>query len=577
MGEYCLLGLAGGSYSAWGTAPDETLPDHPGEPVDSRDVMAANPRSRLGEMLLAEGVITPEQLDTALELSEERGIFLGHAMVELDYVGEEELVTFLIRQCRIPHINVADYDIKKDVVELLPREVCRQHRVLPVDHLGNMLTVAMVDPLDDAAIESVKDNCELKVKPILCSWYDFEQVFRRLFAETSVAPPQKSADEEEAVATILDKLDDEPVGELEDEGEGEDRLGEAEDADIPESEPQQSGRASSSGRRASRSRAKSDVADSSLSEALATDGSPEERREAVKAVLLGRNQGQAGRREAARDGAEGTRRAGKSARRTDEPAETRSKPRKVQKPETDSVPQQYTFDSFVPSPSNEFAFHLAQAVADAPGGEANPFFLYGDVGLGKTHLLSSITGNIAKRHKNLRLVFVSSSEFGHQLIDAVESGHVKDFRHQYATCDVIVLDDVQFLVGRDRAQEEFFAIFNHLLENGKQIVLAADKHPEELHKIDRRLVSRFVGGIVAGLEAPDWTTRIEILRERMRQFDVEIPIEVLELIATSVPDDVRKLIGALRKIIAYCTLVERDITVDVAQEVLSHLHHTPFA
>jgi len=491
--------------------------------------MAANPRSRLGEMLLAEAVVTPEQLEAALELSAEKGIFVGQAMVELEYLDEEQLITFLVRQCRIPHINLADYDINREIVELIPSEICRSHSVIPVDRLGNMLTVAMVDPLDDEAMEAVTEQCDLNVKPILCSWYDFEHVYRRMFGEVSMPSPhvEQSADAEMDLEPSTLERDD---------------TAEAEDV--------------------------------ALSDALAADGSREERREAVKAALLGRGERQAepaGDRRAAAPPAR-TRK-----RRTESATKSSSKPKTSRGPLMTGGASQFTFDSFVPSQANEFAYHLAEAVAQNPGGDANPFFLYGDVGLGKTHLLVSIINDITAQHKDLHMAFLSSSEFGQQLVEAVDSGHMKEFRSKYATCDVLVLDDIQFLVGRARAQEEFFAIFNHLLEHGRQIVLAADKHPEELNRIERRLVSRFVGGIVAGLEPPDWDTRIEILRDRMKQLDVTIPMDVLELIATSVPDDVRKLIGALRKIVAYCTLVKRDITVDVAQEILSHLYHTPFA
>jgi len=493
--------------------------------------MAANPRSRLGEMLLAEGVVTPEQLEAALELSDERSIFVGQAMVELEYLDEEALVTFLVRQCRIPHINLADYDINREIVELIPSETCRLHSVIPVDRLGDMLTVAMVDPLDDEAMEAVAEQCDLNVKPILCSWYDFENVYRRMFDETSTPSPraEQSADGEMDLESSTLERDD-----------------------------------------------TTETEDAALSDALAGDGSREERREAVKAALLGRGErrtGPAGDRRGAAPPARTRKRQTKSARKSS----SKPKPKTSQTSLIDGVGSQFTFDSFVPSQANEFAYHLAEAVAQNPGGEANPFFLYGDVGLGKTHLLVSIVNDITAQHKDLHMAFLSSSEFGHHLVDAVDSGHLKEFRSKYATCDVLVLDDVQFLVGRARAQEEFFAIFNHLLEHGSQIVLAADKHPEELIRIERRLISRFVGGIVAGLEPPDWDTRIEILRDRMKQLDASIPPDVLELVATSVPDDVRKLIGALRKIVAYCTLVNRDVTVDVAQEILSHLYHTPFA
>ncbi len=502
--------------------------------------MAANSRSRLGEMLLAEGVVTPEQLEAALELSAEIGVFVGQAMVELEYLDEEQLVTFLVRQCRIPHINLTDYDIDREIAELIPSDICRLHSVIPVDRLGNMLTVAMVDPLDDEAMEAVAEHCDLNVKPILCSWYDFEQVSRRMFGDATMPPPRREPSDEASLS--------EPQAEPVSAASLQERVRETPEEPSDESP--------------------------ALSDALDANGSPEERRKAVKAALLAKGERRAEPASKKRAAVQPSHKQKRGAKSASKPlSKTGASPSAV----TDAVATQFTFDSFVSSETNEFAYSLAKAVAESPGGEANPFFLYGDVGLGKTHLLVSIINDITAQHKDLHMTFLSSSEFGQLLVDAVDSGNLKEFRSKYATCDVLILDDVQFLVGRARAQEEFFAIFNHLLEHGRQIVLAADKHPEELNRIERRLISRFVGGIVAGLEPPDWDTRIEILCDRMKQTDSTIPMDVLELIATSFPDDVRKLIGALRKIVAYCTLVKRDITVDVAQEILSHLYHTPFA
>jgi len=540
-----------------GVVSDEILPGRLGKHTRSREVMAANPRSRLGEMLVAEGLITPAQLDDALDMSSTEGTFVGQALVDLEYLEREQLVSTLIRQCRIPHINLADYDISREIAALVPREICQTHRIIPVDRLGDMLTLAMVDPLDDTALEAVGKYCDLKVKPILCSWYDLEQVFHRLFGDPSLQPPPPAG------------LPQEPSLEQDD-------LPASSELAVPESGDESGGGpeldpSSPASLRdlISVSRETPSGGDAALSEALETDGSQDARREAVKAALLGRGE-QRPEPDSEVSSAARTRRSPKRppGRRPARPAMRGTRSRGSNGHAT----SEYTFDTFVPSSANEFAYQLAQAVARAPGTTANPFFLYGDVGLGKTHLLISIVNDIVAQHKDLHLVFVPSSEFGQELVDAIETNRLNEFRAKYMTGDAVMMDDIQFLVGRDRAQEEFFTIFNHLLDRGRQIVLAADKHPEELHKIERRLVSRFVGGIVAGLKPPDWDTRIAILRERLKQADVN----VTELIATHVPDDVRKLIGALRKIVAYCTLVKRDITVDVAQEVLCHLHYTPF-
>lgn len=234
-----------------------------------------------------------------------------------------------------------------------------------------------------------------------------------------------------------------------------------------------------------------------------------------------------------------------------------------------------TFDTFFPGTANAFTFKIAQAVAAAPGSEYNPLFLYGSVGTGKTHLVCAIGNAIlrgkSKKETTARVGYVSASRFARRLAEAAAENALDAFRENYCHWDVLILDDIQFLGGRVEAQEEFFHIFNALHQQGRQIIIVADKAPDRLGMLEQRLVSRFASGIVAELKAPEWETRMKILRHRVAEMGVNVPEEVLGLIAMRVPGDVRKMTGALKKIAAFAKLVNQDLTVEMAQEMLNHL------
>jgi chromosomal replication initiator protein len=232
---------------------------------------------------------------------------------------------------------------------------------------------------------------------------------------------------------------------------------------------------------------------------------------------------------------------------------------------------EYTFDSFVVGTANAFTYAVAESVSDTPGAEYNPLFIYGDVGLGKTHLLNAIGISILRVRPNAKVSYLSSSAFGSKLVDAIQRHELDAFRERYSDREVLIIDDIQFLAGRERAQEEFFNIFNDLYNNQKQIVIAGDKEPDALDNLEKRLVSRFAGGIVSGLKPPEWDMRLEILQRELARANATVPDEVLTLIATQVTDDIRKLSGSLKKVIAFCQLSRQKVTVDLAQEILGHL------
>lgn len=236
-----------------------------------------------------------------------------------------------------------------------------------------------------------------------------------------------------------------------------------------------------------------------------------------------------------------------------------------------------TFANFFPGEANAFTVKLAAAVAQEPGGEYNPLFLYGAVGLGKTHLISAIGNEILarasgnKKQPPPRVGYISASQFARRLAVAAADNSLELFRDNYCHWDVLILDDIQFLGGRVEAQEEFFHIFNVLLQSGRQIIIAGDKPPDRLGLLEQRLVSRFASGIVAEVKPPEWETRMKILRHIIEQSKTKVPEDILSLIALRVADDIRKMTGALRKIIAYARLQDNKVSMEEAQTILSHL------
>ena len=952
---------------AFAPSPSSSVPPAPAQPAPER--------RRLGEMLLDEGIITQDQLDAALKAKEEKGGFIGQALVELGHIDQRTLISFLVKQCKIPYISLLDYEISRDLLALIPRETCLNYRLLPIDKMGRILTVAMVDPLDANALDSVREACpELRLKPILCDWNHFDTVASRLFAQsdggepqemtaqslglstrepaprTSAAPSKDEASagnedgEEEAlnkaVADLLNQAESESeetrkpkqdpgasLTAMVEEQERKKAQADTVPAPLPDEEELESGGASAqAGLPAARYAAGPSRAEiteairegvrgamseslkalgAEIRESLAAQAAPVETgggasvagptpeelaavfgdgvqkamdkslkalgaeireslaaqavpakggekaaawnaealaaglkeplakamdgavsksmeqvgvviaremkaaapkqasapapptpeamagavREAVSEGLsvplqksmdaLGKEfkqalahqktpqavsaediagairdsvgealastaksitkeiqglqaaQGsapdpsvyveamqtalrsavkealapfgnsveaqraqederlrvlqeafeaqtkeasqtgkavQAAMKElrgalaaqqketgsgaadgqlqeavsAAREAAEAAKQAveamqtqtvqtpprhpfapaggsgaspsvkgapgatnasapadeaavtpfpgqhkgaGETARGEREVleaiegpgAKTRSDARVREALDSEHPQTTHTFDRFFVSKANQFAFAMAQAVAQEPGGEYSPFYIHGDVGVGKTHLINAIANGVRAMDPDRRVGYVTASRFAERLEEALHRHEAAKVRHAYAQWDVLVVDDVQFLAGRAAAQEELFHILNALGREDRQIILAGAAAPAHLTGVDKGLISRFNGGIVSALEAPDHATRTAILEHQAAAAGVRIPHEILEVIASRVPHDMRKMTGALRKVIAFAGLVGQELDSAQGWEILDQLGITEAA
>lgn len=687
--------------------------------MEQQAVPAGATRRQLGDLLRAENLLSAEQLDAALAVQQEKGGFLGKILVEMGYVTQEEVASCLVRQCQIPHLSLLDYDIGPSVAQLVPEEVCKKHNLIPIDKLGKILTVAMVNPLDLDALETVQRVCPaLRVKPILCNWEHFELVLQKVFGgpsreeadaeltarslglagalrdkrpertpqpaggstktrDAKAAPPRPGLERTASPPGAGSVTAREPAARVYDGVRGAAARGTEQSAGK---ENVEAGPLPGGARARDMAEMVRDGVNEALGDALAgffaelrarttaekeqapsidefaeiiRDGVGTATEEAMAELLVQlRAMTPKGDRESAepmatvlaemiretrteiaqslRETLEASRdaqalqgsqlaeiaeailqsvqeaslRAGR-AKAPEGKEELRPK-RKQEKLSTVAAFRSATkgkkeaplvnpeaqaesdgrvrdlfgsgtpsgnlrFENFFPGAVNAFTFKLSQAVASGPGSAYNPFFLFGHVGVGKTHLITAIGNAIVEQQPGLRVGYVSASHFSQSLSEAIKKDALEAFRDDYCHWDVLILDDIQFSSGRVEAQEEFFHVFNVLHEEGRQIIIASDTPPDRLGLMEKRLVSRFSSGIVAELKTPEWETRMAILRRYAEQNKAEVREEVLSLIAMRECEDVRMMVGALHKIVAFARLVDQTVSSELAEEILSHL------
>lgn len=238
-----------------------------------------------------------------------------------------------------------------------------------------------------------------------------------------------------------------------------------------------------------------------------------------------------------------------------------------------SLDPRFTFDNFVVGKPNELAYAAAKAVAESPTARmgSNPLFLYGGVGLGKTHLMHAIAWQISKTQPKRKVVYISAEKYMYQFVKSLRNKDVMNFKDQFRSVDVLMIDDVQFICGKDSTQEEFFHTFNELVDNNRQIVISCDRSPSDLENMEERIKSRLGWGLVADVHSTTYELRLGILQSKLENMQVSIPKNVIEFLAAKISSNVRELEGALNKVIAHANLIGREVTLEATQEILSDL------
>ena len=262
----------------------------------------------------------------------------------------------------------------------------------------------------------------------------------------------------------------------------------------------------------------------------------------------------------------------------DLPPETEEKAEQipVTKPVVMPLNPAYTFENFVVGSSNRFVHSACLAVALAPAKAYNPLFLYGGVGLGKTHLAQAIAHQVQKDNPQAKIVYITSEKFTIDLVSALGNNSIDHFRRKYRTADVLIIDDIQFIAGKEATQEEFFHTFNELHQAGKQIVITSDRPPKDLNRLEERLVSRFSWGLPADIQPPDYETRLAILKKKLQSEEKEIPDEILDFIAENVNSNIRELEGVMNKINAHITLYGCEVSMNLVQDIIKEISpHIP--
>lgn len=764
------------------------MPERKSRPVSNneRRENAATPtgpdnRRLLGEMLVSEGIVTQKQLDEALQKKEEDGGFVGQLLVELGHIRQNELISFLVKQCKIPHISLADYHISNELLSLVPEEICLEHGLLPIDKLGKILTVAMVDPLDAEALEAVREACpDLRIKPILCDWNHFAPACERLFSRSSTgvqqvtasslglsdrvisSPPEGEApaapdDAEKTTpaeeSTPAEEPDESDGTEAKDSGDSE---AEVQSASKPQPEPEpgkspaapvpsvnaeqvvaqlrdgmrdvlreviasvektrseapaapapdytelgklmresvEQGMAQSTAtllkgmqmsmEQAGEAKKAADkdtispeqMADilrtnleetmqktvgelakslegsnpkievpagpsaedlakavgSSIQEAMGTMAQEfsavvekeakrgEDTQQALKALyeaFAGNKSADESQTERILEIAEAAKRAAETAEKAiealkearEEEAASKEDERRdnvhefpgtmarknaeadlealdaLDSPglaarsneqvraalENEQPIPGYTFGDYIPGKTNELTFTLCKALAAGQVADLTPFYLYGGVGLGKSHLFNAIGNNIMLKNPDMRIGYVSAGMMARKFAKAMAEDHAIEFRSRYCDMDMLLIDDIHLLAQKADTQEEMLYLLDAFLHEERPILLAGNASPDKLKALDPCLASRLFSGVVSSVRAPEQAARVEILSLLAQNAQADVPEEIVKLIAMQIQDDMRKMTGALRKVIAYSRVSGHAIDKDLAGEVLSQL------
>ncbi|MDI6783864.1 MAG: DnaA/Hda family protein [bacterium] len=507
---------------------------------------------QLGELLIEQRLITQSMLDQALVLQQQRRLPLGKILLQLGYVTEDDLNTILARQFGSIYINPRGFVLRDaNLLNLIPETIARKLNCFPIEKTNEQFTVAMSDPWDTNAIQELTDLTKATIQPIFSQKEWIIQIIDKYYptvtpepkepppaeppspAEPAGAPTEKTTTATGAVPPVPEPIPEKPalIEIPKPETIAEPELVRPAPPVKPELEPPAP----------VISPVPTPIPSPSVSQPVAV---PQPSVVSIPPAPV-------------------------STPTTGAPA-VPAAPLPSTTLLTQPIPE-YTFESFVVGTGNQLAWAAAKNVAESPGATFNPLFIYGGVGLGKTHLANAIGNLILQRNPVVALTYIPCNRFIEEMITAIANASVNTFRQQYWHLQALIIDDVQFLAGQERTQVELFQTFEELHHRKAQIVLTSDRLPKDIPQLEDRLRSRFEGGLIVDVQMPDLETRVAILRRKAMQRNLVLPDDIANVIATFISTNVRELEGVLNKISAISLLCGRPITMQVVQNILSEL------
>jgi chromosomal replication initiator protein DnaA len=508
----------------------------------------------LGELLIEQRLITQNMLDQALALQKQRQIPLGKILLQLGYVTEEDLNTILSKQFGSIYINPRGFSLKDNqVLDLIPEETARKYKCFPIELIDQHLTIAMSDPWDTQAIQDLTESTKLTIQPIFSRKEWILQIIDKYYPTVTKAPnkpstPERSVTPDPIAAPLLDTAVVPPSPSTT-------AIPTPAPSDNPKPEQVETRSASIKETPTPSLPIKTAPSKAKIGQLLTSDLSP-----ANEINIPEINQTPS-----------------KGNLPTAQPIIPIAPTVPSVEPQTISttlltkpIPE-LTFENFVVGTSNQLAWAASKNVAEAPGTTYNPLFIYGGVGLGKTHLANAIGNLVLQKNSEMRLTYIPCNRFIEEMINAIAGGTVNTFRDQYWHLQVLIIDDVQFLAGQERTQVELFQTFEELHHRRAQIILTSDRLPKDIPQLEDRLRSRFEGGLIVDVQMPDLETRVAILHRKALQRNLELPDDIANVIATFISTNVRELEGVLNKISAISQLGGRPVTLQVVENILREL------
>jgi chromosomal replication initiator protein DnaA len=489
---------------------------------------------RIGDLLIEQKIITPAILQQAIEIQKKDYKPLGQILIDLGYITQDELNSILAKQFGSLYINPKTFSLRsEDLKVLLPAELARKYICFPFDLVGEELTVVMHDPFDSDAICELNKFTNKHIRPIHAKKQSILDVLDKIYGPENKNSQQEiptlSVTEEE-LSSVNIVVPPPPTPTLPDtQKEAEDKL-----SQLFES---------------------TDSFLETFEEELSKEGE-EENKEPSTIIEVKEKEEE-----------EPVIKRPWATSVTKKPAVIPST-EGIAKPDS-KLPLPYlTFENFVVAPSNQLAWAAAQNVVSQPGVGFNPLFIYGGVGLGKTHLSNAIGNELIKRYPKAKVCYITVDSFIRELIESVEHGDLKNFQSKYRNLDTLLIDDVQFLSGQERTQEEFFYIFEQLYRSNGQMVITSDRLPRQIDKLEDRLRSRFEGGLMVDVQIPDLETRIAIFRKKIAIRGLEADDDIAKVVASRLSSNIRELEGIANRILAQAQLMQEPISMEMVLNIL---------